>query len=96
MPLVAVQGDPNNAGGGDLIADNPQTVFIHNIPVIEHQDPAQPDNACPAGSHCNPATAEGSPNVFVYNKPLHRINDERVCGHRTTPKGNFDVFANEK
>jgi uncharacterized Zn-binding protein involved in type VI secretion len=93
--LVAVQNDPNNAGGGELIAENPQTVFAHNIPVIEHEDPANPDSACPASPHCNPATAEGSPNVFVYNKPLHRIDDDRVCGHKTVPAGNSTVFANE-
>lgn len=94
MPLVAVKDDPNTGGGGDLIPDNPQTVFINNIPVIEHQDPAKPDGSCPASPHCNPETAEGSPDVFVYNNPLHRMDDSRICGHTTVVTHQSTVFAN--
>jgi hypothetical protein len=34
--------------------------------VVNHSpEPASPDNLCPLPPHCNPLTAEGSPNVFV-------------------------------
>lgn len=95
MPLWAVQGDQNTHGGGDLIADNPQTVFINFIPVIEHEDPAAPDSLCPASPHCNPSTSEGSLDVFVYNKPIHRHDDFRICGATTIVLLQDTVFANE-
>ena len=94
MPLWAVEGDNNSHEAGGLIADNPQTVFIENIPVIEHGDPANPDGLCPTPPHCNPATAEGSPNVFVYGNPAHRIDDDRVCGAVTVATNQFRVFVN--
>lgn len=96
MPLWAVQGDPNTHGGGDLIADNPQTVFINAIPVIEHSDPAAPDGLCaPVGPpHCNPETIEGSPTVFVYGSPVHRDGDSRICGALTTVVLQSTVFVN--
>lgn len=94
MPLWSVKGDPNTHGGGNLIPANPQTVFINNINVIEHEDPASPDGLCPAGPHCSPSTAEGSSNVFVYNKPVHREADSRVCGATTIVSGQDSVFAN--
>jgi uncharacterized Zn-binding protein involved in type VI secretion len=93
--LWAVEGDPNTHGGGDLIAENPRTVFVENIEVIEHQDPAQPDNLCPGGSHCNPATANGSSTVFVYNNPVHRNNDSRVCGAVTVVTNQSTVFVGD-
>lgn len=96
MPLCAVQGDPNSHGGGELIAENPQTVFINNIPVIDHApDPAQADSYCPAPGHCNPETAEGSPNVFYYFNPVHRMLDSRVCGATTVVELQYNVFAND-
>lgn len=96
MPLWAVRGDPNSHGAGDLIADNPRTVFINNIPVIEHSDPAAPDALCPpvGPPHCNPETAEGSPDVFVYNNPVHRHDDSRICGATTIVVNQSTVFAN--
>lgn len=95
MPLVAVRGDPNTGGGGNLISENPQTVFVNTIPVIEHQDPAEPDGSCPGANHCNPKTAEGSPDVFVYFNPLHRHDDDRICGHLTVVVNQNNVFAND-
>jgi uncharacterized Zn-binding protein involved in type VI secretion len=93
--LVATKGDPNNAGGGNLIAQNPQTVFVNNIPVIEDPDPAAPDSVCPIPPHCNPATAEGSDTVFVYNNPIHRERDLRICGHSTIVRNQDNVFAGD-
>lgn len=91
--LWAVNGDPNTHGGGGLIPANPQTVYINNIPVIEHGDPARPDGLCPAAPHCNPKTAEGSDSVFVYNNPVHRQKDKRICGATTVVVLQDDVFA---
>lgn len=91
--LWAVEGDPNTHGGGNLIAANPQTVFVNGIPVIEHEDPAFPDGLCPAAPHCSPNTAEGSSTVFVYGKPVHRNNDDRVCGAKTIVTNQSTVFV---
>jgi uncharacterized Zn-binding protein involved in type VI secretion len=99
MPLWAVEGDPNTHGRGELIADNPKTVFINNIPVIENEDPASPDLLCgqrgQSPLHCSPSTSEGSPNVFVYNNPVHRAGDDRVCGATTIVTNQTNVFVNE-
>lgn len=95
MPLVALEGDPNTHGSGGLIAGNPKTVRIGGIPVIEHADPAQPDSLCFSSGppHCNPGTAGGSSSVFVYNNPIHRNNDARVCGATTVVESQGTVFA---
>ena len=91
--LWAVNGDQNSHGGGQLIADNPQTVFVNGIPVIEHGDPAAPDSLCPAAPHCSPDTAEGSGTVFVYGNPVHRNNDRRICGAVTVVSLQSTVFS---
>ena len=65
--LVSVNGDPNTHGSGDLIAAC-KNVYINGIMVVNHSpDNASPDGLCPiiGGPHCAPATAGGSPNVFV-------------------------------
>jgi len=93
--LWAVKGDPNSHGSGALNADNPNTVFVNNIPVIDHgPDSAAPDALCdPIGPpHCSPDTAAGSGTVFVYNKPAHRNNDPRVCGAVTVVSLQSTVF----
>ena len=96
MPLWAVEGDPNTHGAGTLIASNPQTVFINNIPVIEVQDNSNPDNLCPpvGEPHCNPYSTSGSGDVFVYNNPVHRHDDSRVCGAKTVVQNQSTVFVN--
>ena len=91
--LWAVRGDPNSHGGGALISQNPQTVYVNSITVIEHPDPASPDSFCPAGPHCNPATARGSSRSFVYSNPIHRDRDSRVCGAVTTVALQSTVFV---
>lgn len=93
--LWAVINDPNTHGGGNLIPANPQTVYIEGKNVIEHQDPAFPDSFCPAGPHCNPATAEGSASVFVYGKPVHRHDDLRICGATTIVTNQSTVWAGD-
>lgn len=93
--LWAVVGDPNTDGGGGLHADNPQTVFVNGIAVIDHgPDSADPDSLCiPVGPpHCSPDTAGGSGTVFVYNKPAHRHGDPRVCGATTVVSNQATVF----
>ncbi len=63
--LVSVDRDPNSHGGGNLNAKNNQ-VYVHSKLVVNHSpEPASPDNLCDGDVHCNPKTAEGSPNVFV-------------------------------
>lgn len=91
--LVAVSGDNNTHGGGALIPQNPQTVFVEGQSVIEDSDPASPDGLCPGPGHCNPASVNGSSTVFVYGKPLHRNGDSRVCGAKTTVTNQSTVYA---
>jgi len=65
--LVSVDQDPNSHGAGNLNARN-NSVYVNSKLVVNHTpEPAAPDNLCfiVGGSHCNPLTAEGSPNVFV-------------------------------
>lgn len=97
MPLVSIEGNPNTHGGGRLEAGNPQTVKVSNTSVIEVSDPAGPDGLCPilGGSHCNPESSTGSPNVYVYNNPIHRDKDGRSCGASTIVNSQSTVFANE-
>lgn len=62
--LWAVKGDPNTHGNGRLI-NTGTTVFVEGINVIVHTpDNANPDNA----DHNNPKTAEGSDDVYAYDK----------------------------
>jgi uncharacterized Zn-binding protein involved in type VI secretion len=94
MPLVAVEGDPNSHGGGQLIASGgsaPQKVRIGGIPIIVHESPAFPDGAL----HPLPptSTAEGSSKVFCYGLPVHRDGDLRQCGATTIASGNSKVIA---
>jgi uncharacterized Zn-binding protein involved in type VI secretion len=93
--LWAVAGDENTHGAGNLIPDNPQTVFIEGTSVIEHDDPAEPDALCPllGPPHCSPSTLNGSSTVFVYGKPAHRHNDERICTATTIVTGQSTVFV---
>jgi hypothetical protein len=65
--LVSVNGDPNSHGGGSLSASC-KNVYINGIMIVNNSpDGAAPDSLCPipGGPHCGPATAGGSPNVFV-------------------------------
>lgn len=65
--LIAVDNDPNTHGSGGLIAAC-RNVFIHNILSVNHTpDHSRPDSLCPpvGGNHCDPQTAQGSPNVFT-------------------------------
>lgn len=63
--LIAVHDDPNTHGGGDLIS-SANHLYVEGIRVVNHTaDNAKPDGLCPISPHCNPQTAEGSPNVKV-------------------------------
>lgn len=65
--LVAVDGDPNTHGGGELIAACKNVFIAGKMVVNDSSDNAAADSLCiPVGPpHCNPATAGGSPDVFV-------------------------------
>lgn len=63
--LIAVDGDPNTHGGGNLIAAC-NNVYVEGILVVNNtRDNAYPDGLCPGALHCNPMTNEGSPDVFI-------------------------------
>jgi uncharacterized Zn-binding protein involved in type VI secretion len=92
LALIAVAGDPNTHGGGNLIAaggSSPQRVTIGGIPVIVHESPAGPDGAL----HPLPptSTAGGSGKVTIYGLPVHRHGDPRQCGATTIATGQTKV-----
>jgi uncharacterized Zn-binding protein involved in type VI secretion len=92
MPLIAVEGDENTHGDGQLIASggsSPQKVKINGKSVIVHPSPAQPD----LFGHPLPPTdtAEGSGKVFIYGLPVHRHGDLRQCGATTIASGQSKV-----
>ena len=62
--LIAVNGDPNSHGGGALIAGS-NNVFINKIAVVNHTPDGASADALLINLHAAPATAEGSPDVFV-------------------------------
>jgi len=65
--LWAVLGDPNSHGDGGLINSTGSTVIVENLPVIVHgPDHASPDDLCPIEPHCDPETAEGSADTWLY------------------------------
>lgn len=92
MALVAIEGDQNTHGGGELLASGgsaPQKVRIGGIPVIVHPSPALPDGQ----DHPPPPTdtAQGSSKVFCYGLPVHRHGDLRQCGATTIATGQTKV-----
>ena len=65
--IIAVVGDPNSHGAGELIAHSNE-VYADNILTVNHTpDTAAADALCvPVGPpHCGTSTAEGSPDVYV-------------------------------
>jgi hypothetical protein len=65
--LWAVDRTTNNHGDGQLIPTG-QTVEVEGKRVIVHTpDHADPDDLCPIPpTHCDPMTAQGSPDDFTY------------------------------
>lgn len=64
--LWAVDGDPNDHGGGALIAGGAPTVSINGKTVIVQGDAASADALCPVPPHCAPNAVGGSGNVSAH------------------------------
>ncbi len=64
--LVAVEGDPNTDGGGDLTPVN-FGVYVEDKLIAYNGSPAVSDSSCfvIGGNHCYPYANEGSNTVFV-------------------------------
>jgi uncharacterized Zn-binding protein involved in type VI secretion len=62
--LWAVDGDPNDHGGGALISTH-AWLTINGKGVIVAQDPAGADALCPVPPHCNPSAVGFSDLVDV-------------------------------
>lgn len=94
--LWAVDGDPNTDGGGGLIPDHANNVYINNkLVIVNGPDHANADDLCPTDpDHCDPMTAGGSGDVFAYSIAAHRNSDSRSCGATTTVVGQGNVFVN--
>ena len=65
--LQSVNGDPNTHGAGNLIAGSKNVFAGGKLCVNNSADSAAADGLCPSagGTHCAPATAGGSPNIFI-------------------------------
>ena len=65
--LWAVEGDPNSHGDGQLIHSQAFVKIAGKLVILNTPDDAVADDLCiPIGPpHCEPVTAEGSPNTFV-------------------------------
>jgi uncharacterized Zn-binding protein involved in type VI secretion len=92
MPLAAVQGDKNTHNDGQLVPENPETIFINGKIAIRVGDSSQTDGQGDPPSLAKPD--KGSPNVFYYGTPAHRGDDNRVCNAKTVVTGQETVFIN--
>jgi uncharacterized Zn-binding protein involved in type VI secretion len=65
--LVAVNGDPCDHGGGELIAGSDNVKIGGKLVVNHTPDGSAADGLCPplGGAHCAPETAQGSGDVNV-------------------------------
>jgi len=90
--LIAVKGDKNSHGNGDLLIGSTD-VFMNNKEVVTETTNASPDSLCPLPPHGNPQTSSYSSTVFINNKRVHRINDQRTCGAVTVKTNNITVFG---
>lgn len=83
------QGDKNQEGGS--IIKGATTVYCNNKPVGVHL--SEMSTHAPYGSpHSSSWTLEGSPNVYVENKPVLRVNTPTSCGHKII-EGSGNVFV---
>jgi len=89
MPeLAAVEGDEDDHGHGAFKTPSNTTVKIMNKNAIVKGDHAYGDDA----GHSDPAADGTSGTVYAYNIKIHRVNDTRTCGAKTTKKGNDTVY----
>ncbi len=90
--LVAVFGDQNSHGAGDLQAsNNSDKVFIQGKRVVMIDSTALIDGSGHGVSLVNAAT--GSAKVFVQGIKVHRNNDTRYCGASTIVTNQSKVYA---
>ena len=90
--LVAVEGDPESHGHGELICDNnPGKLTIGGLKVALVNSKAQPDLA----GHPAPPTdaATGTANFTVLGLEVHRNNDSRYCGALTIVQNQSKVTS---
>jgi uncharacterized Zn-binding protein involved in type VI secretion len=93
--LIAVFGDKNTHGDGDLLASNNSgKVFINGLKVVYVGSDALPDLLCPDDPiHCNPLSTTGSSKVFCEGIAVHRQDDLRICLATTIVSNQSKVFA---
>jgi len=84
--LVARHGDLNSHGNGAIVAFV-TTVFVNGMQISTLGDNSLADSQCGGDNpitHCNPKTTVGSLSVFAEGKGVHRIEDFRLCGAKTS------------
>lgn len=58
--LIAVEGDINTDGDGQLIHSQDFVKIDGKFVIVHRPDDAQPDDLCPIEPHCEPVTDAGS------------------------------------
>ena len=102
MAKVSVKNDTSVHGGAPLDKSLSSNVFAENKAVAiatvtgsnENDDQYNADpQGHPQGIASNQTTVAGSSNVYVNNKPIHRVGDARIDGSTSGP-GASTVLAN--
>lgn len=90
--LVAVFGDENDHGGGQLQCDNNDDKFFINGKKVAMKDcAALPDGFGHAGDIVKPK--EASSKFYIQGIPVHRNNDSRYCGAKTIAAGQTKFYS---
>ncbi len=92
MPNISVNGDTNVHGGAPLNTGLSENVSAGDKPVAladqtsSSQNDSQFDSRRrPQHQAGNQKASAGSGNVFVNNKPVHRVGDARIDGATSGP-----------
>ncbi len=89
--LIAVFGDQNTHGGGELLAsNNTGKIYINDKKVVYRLSEAMPD---PIHPPAETKAASGSLLVFGEGEAIHRAGDNRFCGATTIVTGQSKVYA---
>ena len=91
MPLVAVQGDKQSHGNGDLVCSNNSKVFAGGKRIANYDSDALADLIPHSGDSVKPGTV--SSKVFVLGTGVHRNGDSRRCGATTSATNQSKVFV---
>jgi uncharacterized Zn-binding protein involved in type VI secretion len=85
MSSISVKGDTNVHGGAPFDTGLSSNVFAGNLPVAVATQTGSTSKDSRGHGPGNQKANQGSPNVFVNNKPVHRVGDARIDGATAGP-----------